>query len=76
MDGYEYKFAKNIINISNIQEIIKHLKENFNVNAVYDEDKSKLILSVDNVNEGLQLYEANNYIKSMFDEDFLTTNIN
>ena len=76
MDGYEYKFAKNIINILNIQEIIKHIKENFNVNAVYDEEKSKLILSVDNVNEGLQLYEANNYIKSMFDEDFLTTNIN
>lgn len=75
MDGYEYKFAKNIINMSKMSEIIKHIKENFNVNAIYDEEKSKLILSVDNVNEGLQLYEANNYVKSMFDDDFITTNI-
>ena len=76
MNENEYKFAKNIVNLDrNITEAIAYIKENFGVNAEYDEENGVLNLSTSNVNEGLQLIAAKEYVDNNFDSDFLTTNI-
>ena len=76
MDQNEYNFAKNIVNLEkNIDEAIQYIKENFKVNAKYNEETGTIDLSTTNINEGLQLLAAKEYIDNNFDSEFITTNI-
>ena len=76
MDQNEYKFAKELVNIDyKIDKALENVKENFGVNAEYDEENSIINLSTSNINEGLQLIAANDYIKENLNSDFVTTNI-
>jgi len=76
MNRDEYNFAKEIVNIDyKIDKAIEYVKENFGVNAEYDEENSIINLSTTNINEGLQLISANEYIKENLNSDFVTTNI-
>ena len=76
MNQNEYEFAKEIVNIDyKIDKALEYVKENFGVNAEYDEENSIINLSTKNINEGLQLVAANEYIKENLNSDFVTTNI-
>jgi len=76
MNQNEYNFAKNIVKFDeNINKAIEYVKENFGVQAEYDEDNGVLNLKTKNINEGLQLIAAKEYIDNNFDPEFLTTNI-
>ena len=76
MNNNEYQFAKDIVNLDkDITYALKYVKENYNVNAVYDEEENQINLSVENVNESLNLMAAKEYIDNTFKEGFITTNI-
>lgn len=76
MNQNEYNFAKNIVKLDeNVDKAIQYVKENFGVNAIYDEENCMINLSTSNINEGLQLIAAKEYIEENFDQDFLTVNI-
>jgi len=76
MNQNEYNFAKNIVKLNeNVNKAIEYIKENFGVDAQYDEENGILNLSISQINEGLQLIAAKEYIDNNFDPEFLTTNI-
>ncbi len=76
MNTYEYKFAKNIVDLDKkITEAMFYIKDNFGIISEYDEDNGQLNLLVENINENEQLSEVKKYIENTFDLDYISTNI-
>lgn len=76
MNTYEYKFAKNIVNLDKkITEAMFYIKDTFGIMSEYDEDSGQLNLLVENINENDQLSEVKKYIEDTFDLDYISTNI-
>jgi len=76
MNQNEYDFARGIVNMdNNINEAISYIKENFHVDAVYDEENQHIVLSPSNITEGLAIIEAKKYVDDNFDPMFVTTSL-
>lgn len=69
MTQNDIEFLDNLYNLnSKIANASDYVKENYGVDASYDEETQSILLSVENVNESaLELVEAKNYFEEIFD---------
>lgn len=76
MNTNEYDFCKKIVNLDEkVSKTLYYIKENYGINAEFDDENNKFILEVNNINEGNQLLSAKEYIYSIFDNEYISTNI-
>ncbi len=75
MNENEYRFAKNIVTLDeNINKALEYIHENFNADAVYDEENNIINIKIKSLNEGLEATAIKEYISKTFG-DYITINI-
>ena len=66
IDNNEKAFIDKILNVDyNISKAQEYIKENFNIDSIYNEEDCELKLIRKNINESLQLASAKEYIEGI-----------
>lgn len=73
MNVNESRLVNGIVNHeANINNMIAYIKDNYNINGVYNEDDCTIKLKCNNPDDALMLAAAKEYIEDSIGNDFVT----
>ena len=72
MNDNEKRLVESIVNLeANVLKELEYIKENYNIDGVFNEDNNTVKLSCNSVENSLMLAQAKQYIEEKLGEDMI-----